>query len=151
LRANWFRAALTALGVVIGVTSLVAVTAVSSGAQREVADSIRRLGGNVVKVDGEVISIGTQQSATDRTNTAEDVASVRRLPMITAVAPHQAIESLTVSAGRYKANTWLKGVTPEYSIIQNQRVRRGRLIAASDVGFGRDVVVIGTVPRARLF
>ena len=65
LRANWFRAALTALGVVIGVASLVGVTAVSAGAQSEVRDSIRRLGGNVVKVDGEFITIGTSQSATD--------------------------------------------------------------------------------------
>jgi putative ABC transport system permease protein len=151
LRANWFRAALTALGVIIGVASLVAVTAVSSGAQREVKESIRRLGGNVVKVDGEFISVGTQQSATDRTITAEDVADVRKLPMINDVAPHQAIEQLTVSAGRYKANTWLEGITPEYSKIQNQQARRGRLISASDVGFGRSVVVIGTVLQAKLF
>jgi len=59
LRANWFRAALTALGVVIGVAALIAVTAISAGAQQEVSSSINRLGGNVVNVDGEFISIGT--------------------------------------------------------------------------------------------
>ena len=109
LRANWFRAVLTALGVVIGVASLVAVTAVSAGAQKEVADSIRRLGANVVLVDGEFISIGTRQSATERTITPEDVAAIAQLPMVTAVAPHQDIESLTVSAGRYQTTTRLFG------------------------------------------
>ena len=97
LRANWFRAFLTALGIVIGVASLIAVTAVSAGAQSEVSNSIRRLGGNVIKVDGEFISVGTRQTATDRTITPEDVAAIAKLPMVTAVAPHQDIESLVVS------------------------------------------------------
>ena len=100
LRANWFRAVLTALGIVIGVASLVAVTAVSAGAQQSVADSIRRLGSNVLLVDGEFITIGTGQSPTDRTITSEDVAAVAKLPMVTAVAPSQDIESLTLASGR---------------------------------------------------
>ena len=151
LRANWFRAVLTALGVVIGVASLVAVTAVSAGAKKEVADSIRRLGGNVIKVDGEFISIGTRQSATDRTITPEDVAAIERLPMVTAVAPHQAIESLTVSAGRNQTNTWLEGVTAAYVTVQNQRAAQGRLISAPDVSFGRSVIVLGLDAAATLF
>lgn len=151
IRANWFRAVLTALGVVIGVASLIAVTAVSSGAKKEVADSIRRLGGNVIKVDGEFISIGTRQSASDRTITPEDVAAIGNLPTVTAVSPHQAIESLTVSAGRNQTNTWLEGVTASYATVQNQRARRGRLISASDVSFGRSVIVLGLVASANLF
>ena len=151
LRANWFRAVLTALGVVIGVAALVAVTAVSAGAQAEVAKSIRNLGGNVVKVDGEFITIGTSQSATDRTITPEDVSAIAQLPMVTAVAPHQDIESIVVSAGRYKTNTWLVGMTSSYAHIQNQHAIAGRLISRADVGFGRDVMVLGTVAAANLF
>jgi putative ABC transport system permease protein len=151
LRANWFRAALTALGVVIGVASLVGVTAVSAGAQSEVRDSIRRLGGNVVKVDGEFITIGTSQSATDRTITPQDVAAIGQLPMVTAVAAHQDIESIVVSAGRNQANTWLVGVTPSYAHIQNQRAISGRLISAADASFGRSVMLIGQVAAAKLF
>src|SRR6266498_3114825 len=151
LAANWFRAALTALGVVIGVASLVGVTAVSAGAQSEVADSISRLGGNVVKVDGEFINVGTGQSATDRTITPEDVAAIAKLPMVTAVAPHQDIESIVVSAGRYKTNTWLVGMTESYAHIQNQHAVTGRLISAADVGFGRSVIVLGLVAAEQLF
>ncbi len=151
LRANWFRAMLTALGVVIGVASLVAVTAVSAGAQKEVADSIRRLGANVVLVDGEFITIGTGQSATERTITPEDVAAIATLPMVDAVAPHQDIESLSVSAGRYNTVTRLFGVTSSYADIYNQVAGRGRLLSAGDVDFGRSVVVLGTVPAAKLF
>jgi putative ABC transport system permease protein len=151
LRTNWFRAALTALGVVIGVASLVGVTAVSAGAQSEVADSIRRLGGNVVKVDGEFINVGTGESATDRTITPEDVAAIEKLPMITAVSPHQDIESIVVSAGRNQTNTWLVGMTASYADIQNQHAVRGRLVSAADVSFGRGVMVVGSVAAEKLF
>jgi putative ABC transport system permease protein len=151
LRANWFRAVLTALGVVIGVASLVAVSAVSAGAQKEVQNSIRRLGANVVLVDGEFISIGTGQSATERTITPADVAAIAQLPMVTAVAPHQDIESLTVSAGRNQTTTRLFGVTPTYADIYNQTAQQGRLISAADVDFGRSVMVLGLDAQAKLF
>jgi putative ABC transport system permease protein len=151
LRANWFRAVLTALGVVIGVASLVAVTAVSAGAQKQVGDSIRRLGANVILVDGEFITVGTGQSATDRTLTADDAAAIAKLPMVTAVAPHQDIESLSVSAGRHQAVTRLFGITPAYSDIYNQAAASGRLISAADVSFGRSVMLLGKIPAARLF
>ncbi len=151
LRANWFRAGLTALGVVIGVASLVAVTAVSAGAQADVANSIRRLGANVVVADGEFINVGTRQSATDRTITPADVSEIAKLPMISAVAPHQDIESITVSSGRFKTNTWVAGITPAYQSVHNQRAVQGRLISAADESFGRSVALVGQVAAARLF
>jgi putative ABC transport system permease protein len=151
LRANWFRAVLTALGVVIGVASLITVTAVSAGASAQVAASIQRLGANVVAVDGEFISVGTRQSATDRTITPGDVAEIAKLPMISVVAPHQDVESIVVSAGRNRTNTWLVGMTPNYSLIYNQRIAQGRGVTLADLSFGRDVMVVGTVAAARLF
>jgi putative ABC transport system permease protein len=151
LRANWFRAVLTALGVVIGVGSLIAVSAVSAGAQRQVSDSIRRLGANVILVDGEFISVGSAQSATDRTLTPGDAAAVSKLPSVVAVAPQQDMESLTISAGRYRTVTHLFGMTEAYSNIYNQVASRGRLISPSDVSFGRSVMVLGRIPAANLF
>ncbi len=151
LRANWFRAVLTALGVVIGVASLITVTAVSAGASAEISASIQRLGANVVGVDGEYISVGTRQSATDRTLTPGDVAEIATLPMISLVAPHQDIEGLVVSAGRFRTNTYLVGMTPAYASIYNQRISRGRGITDADVSFGRNVVVLGLNAAARIF
>jgi putative ABC transport system permease protein len=151
LRANWFRAVLTALGVVIGVAALVAVAAVSAGAQKQVGDSLRRLGANVVLVDGEFINIGTVQTPSDRTLTPEDAAAIAKLPMVTAVAPQQDMESLTISAGRNKTPTHLFGITPTFASIYNQTVQSGRLISATDVSFGRSVMVLGLIPRQRLF
>ena len=151
LRDNAFRALLTALGIIIGVGSLVAVSAVSAGAQAGIADSIRRLGANVVVVDGEIISIGTRQTSTDRVMTAADVAAVAKLPMIRSIAPHQDFEGIVVSAGSKKASTWSVGMTPAYAQIHNRGVARGRPITDADVSFGRSVALIGTFVQGRLF
>ena len=151
LRANWFRAILTALGVVIGVASLVAVTSVSAGAQAQVADSIKRLGANVVLVDGELITVGTRQTVSDRTITPDDVSTIGSLPAVSAVSPQQDMEGLTISAGRNKATSRLFGVTETYAEIYNQSAAMGRLLTAADIDFGRSVVVVGRVPAERLF
>ena len=67
------------------------------------------------------------------------------------MAPHQDIESLSISAGRNHAVTRLFGVTPPYAEIYNQSAGSGRLLSAADIDFGRSVMVLGTVPAAKLF
>jgi putative ABC transport system permease protein len=151
LRANWFRALLTSLGIVIGVASLIAVSAVSAGAQAGVARSISLLGANLVSVDGEFISVGTRQTATDRVMTPADLAAIARLPTVIAAAPHQDIEGTVVSSGRFKTNTMVIGMTPTYSTIHNRGASFGRPITATDVSFGRSVMLLGPVPARRLF
>jgi putative ABC transport system permease protein len=151
LRANWFRALLTVLGIVIGVGSLVAVSAVSAGAQAGVAQSIRLLGANLVSVDGEFISVGTVQTATDRVMTPANLTAIEKLPSVSAAAPHQDIEGTVISAGRYKTNTTVIGMTPVYSDIHNRGVSRGRSITGSDISFGRSVALLGPLPTRKLF
>jgi putative ABC transport system permease protein len=151
LRANWFRALLTSLGIVIGVASLIAVSAVSAGAQAGVAQSIRLLGANLVSVDGEFVSVGTRQTATDRVMTPDDLAAIRKFPTVIAAAPHQDIEGTVVSSGRYKTNTTVIGMTPTYSTIHNRGVSVGRPLTATDVAYGRSVMLVGPVPARRLF
>ena len=151
LRANWFRALLTSLGIVIGVASLIAVSAVSAGAQAGVAQSIRLLGANLVSVDGEFISVGTRQTATDRVMTPDDLAAIQKLPSVLATAPHQDLEGTVVSSGRYKTSTTVVGMTPAYATIHNRGVSLGRPLTATDVGYGRSVAIVGPIPARKLF
>jgi putative ABC transport system permease protein len=151
LRANWFRAILTSLGIVIGVASLIAVSAVSAGAQAGVAQSIRLLGANLVSVDGEFISVGTRQTATDRVMTPDNLSAIQKLPTVLAAAPHQDIEGTVVSSGRYKTSTTVVGMTPTYSTIHNRGVSLGRALTATDISYGRSVALVGPIPARKLF
>src|SRR4030088_1389265 len=90
VRANWLRGLLTALGVIIGVASLVALTAISAGAQEGVAADLRRLGPNIILFDGEFVTLPNgQQSPSDRTLTPADLDAVRHISNVVAVAPRQ--------------------------------------------------------------
>lgn len=151
LRSNLLRATLTALGVVIGVASLVDLTAVSAGAQAGVADDLRRLGPNVIIVDGEFITTGTtNRTATDRTITPSDLRAISRLPMVTGVAPHMALD-LAIAYGGANVSTPVVGATPSYEAIHNYSVSAGRPLIGADVRFGSSVIALGEKPLRKLF
>lgn len=151
LRANWLRGLLTALGVIIGVASLVALTAISSGAQARTAADLQRLGPNIILLDGEFVTLPDgQQSSTDRTLTQADLEAVAALPPVVSVAPRQTVE-MTVSAGRHKTSTLVTGITPLFEQIHNYTPDRGRLLTAADDRTGREVILLGTRPAQSLF
>jgi putative ABC transport system permease protein len=151
LRANWLRGLLTALGVIIGVASLVALTAISSGAQEGVAANLKRLGPNIVLLDGEFVTLPNgQQSPSDRTLTRGDLQAVAQLPAVTAVAPRQTLE-MTLSSARHQTSALLVGITPTYERIHNYAAASGRLLTPADDRNGREVIVLGARPAQRLF
>jgi putative ABC transport system permease protein len=152
LRANWLRGLLTALGVVIGVASLVTLTAISAGARERVAADLRRLGPNIVLLDGEYVTLSNGvQTATDRTLTPGDLEAVAQLPGVRAVAPRQVVEGLTISAGRAQTTPFVSGVNPLYLHIHNFAPAQGRLLTAGDERLGHEVVVVGPSPAQKLF
>ena len=152
LRSNWLRGVLTALGVIIGVASLVSLTAVGAGARAGVEADLERLGPNLVILDGEVIVLpdGTE-SPSDRTITPGDLAAVATLPGVTAVAPRQGSDGLVVSAGARGSSSVVSGITPVYQRIHNYEAEQGRLLTAEDARLGNQVVVLGQRPAERMF
>ncbi|MBI5106552.1 MAG: ABC transporter permease [Solirubrobacterales bacterium] len=152
LRANWLRGLLTALGVIIGVASLVTLTAISAGAREGVATDLKRLGPNIVLLDGEFITLPNGVTTpTDRTLTRGDLEAVARLPSVRAVAARQVVEGLTISSGRVRTSPFVSGVSPDYLRIHNVTAAQGRLLTRDDNRFGREVIVLGSIPARRLF
>ncbi len=151
LRANWLRGLLTALGVIIGVASLVALTAISAGAQAGLAADLRRLGPNIILLDGEFVSLPNgQMTATDRTLTPGDLGAVAKLRTVDAVGQRQIVE-MTVSTGRRQTSTILTGIDAPFQRMHNYAAEQGRLLTAADDREGREVIVLGSKPARRLF
>ena len=151
LRANWLRGVLTALGIIIGVASLVSLTAISAGAQQGVASDLRRLGPNIILLDGEFVTLPNgQMTASDRTLTNGDLAAVAKLATVTAVGQRQIVE-MTVSSGRRQTSTILTGVDATFEHMHNYAAAQGRLLTAADDREGHEVIVLGTKPARRLF
>src|SRR5918998_381321 len=85
-----FRTALTTLGIVIGITAVILLTALGGGVQQQITGQIDSLGANTLQV-----SPGTGRSggggrfgvATVSTLTLDDVRRVAAVPSVAAVSP----------------------------------------------------------------
>ncbi|MCK4951264.1 MAG: ABC transporter permease, partial [Gammaproteobacteria bacterium] len=92
LQALWrnrTRAMLTALGVIIGVASVIAMVSVGAGAQKRIAAQLASMGTNSLVVrPGSVTRGGVRTGAgTTNTLTRADAEAIRDLPGVIAVAP----------------------------------------------------------------
>ena len=90
LRRNKLRTILTALGIIIGVASVVAMVAVGNGAQARITSQVSALGQNLLTVmAGSKKSGGVQSGLGSASNiTLEDAAAIgREVPDVVAVSP----------------------------------------------------------------
>jgi putative ABC transport system permease protein len=147
LRAHKMRSFLTLLGVILAVTTLVAVMSVINGLNLYVSDKIANLGANVYIVDrvGIITNFEAWNKARKRPPlTLDDFESLRSTLRL--AANIGAIET-TTSDFRYGNNiaedTQLQGVTPNYASIRDFEVGNGRFFTDADEQHRADVCFIG--------
>jgi putative ABC transport system permease protein len=154
LRSNPLRSALTALGVIIGVGSVVAMVALGAGAQAQVERSIASLGSNLlIVVPGAQSSGGVRmaQGGGGRdTLTLDDAEALAQLDGVLAVAPSQRSGAQIIANG-LNWNTRVEGVTPPYLIARDWGVAQGRFFDESEERQARRVVVLGDTVARELF
>jgi len=149
IAANRLRSALTILGVVIGVMSVVLLVAVGTGARDEVTEGIESLGSNLlIAVPGEP---GPGQPPGRRSFTVEDVESLRRdLPPGAEVTTNLTGGERLRAEGEETGGT-VVGVTPEYQAVTNVEVVRGDFFGESDLTASRRVIVLSAGAAENLF
>jgi putative ABC transport system permease protein len=154
LRSNPLRSALTALGVIIGVASVVAMVALGSGAQAQVERSISSLGSNLlIVVPGAMRAGGGVRGAAGGWDslTLDDAAAIaEQVEGVIAVAPSQRSSAQIVANGA-NWNTRIEGVTPAYLIARDWEVEQGRFFEDSEERQARRVVVLGATVARELF
>jgi putative ABC transport system permease protein len=154
LRANPLRSALTALGVIIGVGSVIAMVALGQGAQARVSASISSLGSNlIVVVPGATRGAGGFSFAAGGANTLtfdDAMAIAAEVPGIVAVAPSQRSAGQIVADGA-NWNSRIEGVTPDYLTVRDWEVAEGRFFDEREERQARRVVVLGATVADNLF
>src|SRR5437867_2582473 len=99
LRRNKLRSMLTALGIIIGVSALIAMLAVGNGAKAQVEAQIASLGENVIQVAPGSVTKSAVKLGLDSANnlTLEDAEAIRsEVPNVVAVAPEQKMKAQVV-------------------------------------------------------
>jgi putative ABC transport system permease protein len=148
------RSALTALGVIIGVASVVAMVALGSGAQAQVERSISSLGSNLlIIVPGAQRSGGGvrgQAGGWDSLTLDDARAIEEQVDGVVAVAPTQRARTQVIANG-LNWNPQVEGVTPAYLVARDWSIAQGRMFDDTEERQARRVIVMGQTVALELF
>ena len=150
---NKLRAALTMLGIFIGVAALIAMMAVGEGARAALKAQLESLGTNLLivlpgttRANGVRAGIGSASSlrVTDGAAILEEDSAVSNLSYVNR-------QSAQVINGNQNWSTTVLGVTPSYLVIRVWPVLAGRTLTEADESEGRTVCLLGQTALANLF
>jgi putative ABC transport system permease protein len=155
LRVNKLRSGLTMLGIIIGVSAVIATMSVGAGAQAKVADQLRRLGSNILVISpGTLSSGGVRLGAGTKPAITEDdaIAIAREVPGVDAAAPSVwPSDCCRVIYGNMNWWTATQGTTPEFREVRQWPVAAGRYFTRGEVESAAKVVVLGQTVATNLF
>jgi putative ABC transport system permease protein len=154
IRRNKVRSALTALGVIIGVASVIAMIALGSGARAAIDEQVRSQGTNVIYVSaGSFGGRGTARggSGSTTTLTMEDAAAVvAQVPTVGRWSPVVRTRAQVI-AGVQNWQTSVEGVNDDYVNIRNWPLARGEMFTGRDVQQAEKVCVLGATVAQTLY
>ncbi|MCC7134215.1 MAG: ABC transporter permease [Gemmatimonadales bacterium] len=143
IRANKLRAALTMLGIIIGVGAVIAVVALGTGAQKAVEDRINALGANVLSVFPGQSFFGGRSSDVRVSLTVDDYEALRRdATQIAGVVPELS-RNMTVGYGSQNLNVSIVGTTPNFLSVKNFTIQYGEMFSTGDDGARQRYAVLG--------
>jgi putative ABC transport system permease protein len=154
LSSNKIRSGLTMLGIVIGIGSVIAMTAIGTGAQNSISASIESIGANLVIVmPGAQRSFGGPSAGRGgaQSLTVEDADAITsQVSGVLSVVREVSSRKQVVATGT-NTNTNITGTEPSYMTVRNVSVDDGVFLSANNVSSGAKVAVLGPTTRDDLF
>jgi putative ABC transport system permease protein len=156
VRAHRLRSALTMLGIVIGVSSVILTVGLGLGAQDQVRRQIDALGSNLLIVspgsstDAAGVRGGFGSASTLTLADADALADRSVAPDIAAVAP-VTTDSLALKAGTQNWTSSVVGTTTTWPSVRNRALSAGRFLTSAEVAGAANVVVLGPDTAGELF
>jgi len=153
LRRNKMRSMLTALGIIIGVASVVAMVAVGNGAQARITSQVSALGQNLLMVFAGSKKSGGVNSGLGSASaiTLEDASAIQReVPDVAAVSPEVSVTAQAIANGRNWSTT-VVGESQDYLRIRDWKLAAGSMFNQSDIRSAAKIAVIGSKTANELF
>jgi putative ABC transport system permease protein len=136
LRRARVRAALTMLGVIIGVASVVALVGVGRGTTSTITTRLNALGTNL-------LTISPSGRATTSTLTTEDATAIGAMPGVAAVAPEVQTQAVVATSATNTTTTSVVGTTADYALVRAYDVWQGTFLTPVSVDRSLRVIVLG--------
>ncbi len=149
---NKLRSFLTALGIIIGVASVIVMVALGTGAQEAVQSRFRGLGSNEMVLSQRRNFGSGNQGATSKPITYEQAVGLKDLPQISAVQASLGGTGSVVRGRESLDDTQIQGVAADWITTQNAGyVSKGDFFTSIDVEDKTRVAVIGQTVAQQLF
>src|SRR6266851_3999648 len=153
LGANKLRTTLTMLGIIIGVSAVIALMSIGRGAQAQVTAQIQSLGTNLlfIRPGATKDQGGVRSSAGNAASlTLDDADAIATLPNVVATAPELGTGAQMLANGQ-NVSSRVTGVTDNYAVVRNTNVAVGDWISKQQVDGRSSVVVLGDSVAKQLF
>jgi len=154
ITSNKARSALTILGIVVGIASVIVMVSIGQGTKTSITSSIESAGSNLIMVmpgfgGGGGFVRGARGAGTSLTE--EDADAIAELPGVKEVSKEASSRQQVIGSGSNNTNTQVQGVTPAYATVRNATVAEGEFITQADVDSAARVAVLGPTARDDLF
>ena len=148
LRVNIFRTILTLLGIIIGVSAVVAMLAVGEGSRQKVLDRISSFGTNLMLIRPG--AAGIRNTGDIATLVPDDAAALKALPNIAAALAERGGRA-TVRLGNIDYQTSVQGTGEDFPSARDWPVAEGQFFNTDDMKHYAAVVVLGRTVTKTLF
>lgn len=153
LKVNKMRSMLTSLGIIIGVSAVIIMLAIGTGAQEKVQKNMESMGSNLLTIRGASAKSGGVHMGmgTIPTLTTKDATAINKNARgILGVAPVSS-ETKQLTYGNQNWSTSVYGTMPEYFFIKNYEIDCGRRFIPEDIRNAAKVAIMGTTVASELF
>jgi putative ABC transport system permease protein len=153
LMRNKMRSFLTTLGIIIGVSAVIAMVAIGEGAKARVEEAFAAMGTNLLIVMPGSTSAGGVQGGfgSAPTLTWDDLKAIQNEVSSVRYAAPQLRSSAQIMSEEQNWSTSVYGTTPEYFAIRAWPIASGSSLSQSDVETGSKVLVVGQTVADKLF
>ncbi len=144
--AHKMRSLLTMLGIIIGIASVAAISALGAGSQRQILNSISSLGTNTIEVRAGK-GIGDLEAGKIRTLVPADAEALMNQPYVDSVTPTVAT-TVTVKRAAVAVTATVTGVGADFFRVRGLELANGQLFNAQDVtAYSQKVVIDANAAR----
>ena len=153
LRVNMLRSALTSLGVIIGVSAVIIMLAVGSGASKKVTQNMESMGTNLLTVRSASAKSGGVHMGmgTKPTLTSKDAMVIEKNARGILAISTMSSESKQLTYGNQNWSTSVYGIQPAYLYIKNYEINSGRSFVPEDLQNSAKVALLGSTVATELF
>jgi putative ABC transport system permease protein len=153
LLSRRMRSFLTALGIAVGIASVVLLTSIGKGVHNFVLSEFTQFGTNLIAVTpGKATTTGISGAIISnvRPLTMDDALSLERIPKVVGVVPFVQ-GNAPIEFGKRSRRGYVFGVGPEVPIVWQIEVATGRFLPYDDPRAARAFAVLGSKIRDELF